>query len=438
MFDDFRHGRRLSQVLRVLGEHPQESVPQASQDRSESQSIYRFWANPKVKAEQILESHRLSVVSRVNEESVVLAIQDTTDLDFTSHPATSGLGFLHGGKQQGIKVHSCFGVSGAGEPLGLLHQYSWTRSERSGKRGETRKKVTSEKESQRWLETLTAAEVGIDPSVKIVHVGDREADIYDLFVRTRGANSELLIRAAQNRKVEHELDYLIPTIEQAPVLGQVTVEIERNPERPARTAVLSIKAMSVTIAVPRHHKQKSQSAPVSLNVLLVEEGVPPEVGKPIRWLLLTTLPIETFEQVWHCVQWYSLRWLIERFHYTLKSGCRMEKLQLETKDRLLKALATYSIVAWRLMHLTYRARLTPDESCQVLLLPSEWKVLRRKFEPKNRSKQPPTLRQAVRWIAQLGGFLARKGDGEPGLKTLWRGISVLHHLLEGVQLAAKT
>ena len=152
---------------------------------------------------------------------------------------------------------------------------------------------------------------------------------------------------------------------------------------------------------------------------------------------MTTLPIETFEQVWQAVQWYSYRWLIERFHFTLKSGCRIEELQLRSKDRLLKALATYSIVAWRLMSLTYQARLTPEASCEQVLEPKEWKLLRRKFSPKSRSKKPPTLRQAMVWIAQLGGFLARKGDGDPGLQTLWRGLGKLQFLLEGAQLAAQ-
>lgn len=137
------------------------------------------------------------------------------------------------------------------------------------------------------------------------------------------------------------------------------------------------------------------------------------------------------------MHWYRLRWLIERFHFTLKSGCRIEQLQLETAQRLLKALATYSIVAWRLMWLTYAARLSPDATCVTVLQPAEWKLLRRKFEPKNRSQKPPTLQQAVRWIAQLGGFLARPGAGDPGLKTLWRGIRVLHPLLEGAQLTAQ-
>ena len=424
--------------MRVLAEHPTESVPQASENASQSQSIYRFWANERVKPEQILASHRPNVVERMQGHEVVLAIQDTTDLDFSSLKQTSGLGFINQSQQQGIKVHSCFAVSGSGEPLGLLHQHTWSRVERTGKRGERRKKATSEKESGRWLDGVAAAEVGVDESVRLVHVGDREADIFDLFALPRREHSDLLIRAAHNRKVQHELGYLIPTIEQAPVLGEKTIEVQRNPERPARVAKLIVRGMQVTMEVPRHHKQPSQRQPVRLNVLLVEEPTPPTEGTPIRWLLVTTLPIDTFEQGWQCVEWYSVRWLIERFHYTLKSGCRIEALQLETAQRLLNALATYSIVAWRLMWLTYHARLSPDDSCETVLQAAEWKLLRRKFEPKNRSKKPPTLRQAARWIAQLGGFLARKHDGEPGLKTLWRGIGVLHHLLEGAQLAVKS
>jgi hypothetical protein len=421
----------------VLEKHPTASVPQASRNSTESQSIYRFWSNEHVKPEQILASHRGSVLRRANQCRSILAIQDTTDLNYSTHPKTQGLGFINQSTQQGVKVHSCIALSENGEPLGLLHQHSWVRSERSGKRKQRRKKPTKDKESQRWLDTLSAAEKGISDAVQIVHVGDREADIYDLFVLPRRQNSELLIRGEYNRKVQHELDYLIPMIEQAPVMGQCTIEVARNPERPARQATLTVRGMSATIEVPRNHPQSKGCSPVILNVLLVEEVSVPTQGKPIRWLLLTTLPIETFAQAWQCVYWYSLRWLIERFHFTLKSGCRVEQLQLETAGRLLNALATDSILAWRLMWLTYRARLNPTESCESVLEPGEWKILRRKFEPKNRSQRPPTLREAIRWIAQLGGFLARKGDGEPGLKTLWRGISALHYLIEGAQLSPK-
>lgn len=390
-------------------------------------------------SEQILQSHRDGVVARSQGCTVVLAIQDTTDLNYTTHPSTEGLGFLNQTQQQGIKVHSCFAVNEVGQPLGLLHQHTWVRKQRSGKKKERARKPIQAKESNRWIQTLSAAEQGIPETVKIVHMGDREADIFELFAKSRQPNSELLIRAEHNRKVQHELSNLIPTISQAPVVGKTTIELERNPKRSARTAHLSIKAMEVTIEVPQNHPQPHNLKPVVLNALLVEEVEPPDDGtQPIRWMLLTTLPIETFEQAWQCVIWYSYRWRIERFHFTLKSGCRIEALQLRTKERLLKALATYNIVAWRIMWLTYETRLNPDASCEVIFQPDEWRLLRRKFEPKNRSKKPPTIRQALIWIARLGGFLARKGDGDPGLKTLWRGISKFHHLLEGAQLALES
>lgn len=425
--------------MRVLSEHPGESVPQATSSASESQSIYRFWSNQQVKSHQILESHRAAVVARGNAIGVVLAIQDTTDFDFTSHRQTQGLGYLNQTQQQGLKVHSCLAVSGDGDPLGVLHQYSWVREHRRGKREQRRKLPIEQKESYRWLKTAQAAEQGFAPQVQVIHLGDREADIFELFVQPRRHNSALLIRAEHNRKVRHELDYLVPTLNQAPVLGNVSLELERNPTRPARTARVQLRALQVTLEVPRNHPQPHQLAPVTVQALLVEETQSPTDGSPpIRWLLLTTLPIESFEQAWQVVQWYALRWLIERFHYTLKSGCRFEQLQLQTRQRLLNALATYAIVAWRLMSLTYQARLHPDASCERVLQPSEWRLLRRKFEPKNRSQKPPSLHQAMLWIARLGGFLARQGDGEPGLKTLWRGIGVLHHLLAGMQLAPKT
>lgn len=422
----------------MLSEHPSESVPQATQGATGSQNIYRFWSNQRIKAKQVLSSHRPSVIERVNSQSVVLAVQDTTDLDFSTLKQTSGLGYICQTHQQGLKVHSCLAVSGEGEPLGLLHQHTWSRSQRKGSRENRRKKKTQEKESQRWLDTLTAAELGVDASVCLVHIGDREADIYDLFALPRQANRQLLIRAEHNRKVDSELGYLIPTLESAPVLGQLTIEVERNPKRKARSATLTIRAVQVTIAVPCNGQHPKTAQSVPMNALLLKEVDPTDGGEPIHWLLLTTLPIDTFEQACQCVRWYSLRWLIERFHFTLKSGCRIEQLQLETCARLLKALVTYSIVAWRLMWLSYHARLSPDKACDKVLQTPEWRLLRRKFEPKNRSKKAPTIRQAIRWIAQLGGFLARKGDGEPGLKTLWRGLGVLHHLLDGAQLAARS
>jgi len=215
----------LQEIVRNLAEHPGESVAQASGSDSQSQSTYRFWANERVKPEQILASHRGCVSERMQQQAVVLVIQDTTDLNFSSLKHTRGLGFINQTTQQGIKVHTSFAVSGEGEPLGVIRQHTWSCNERSGKRGERRQKATHEKESGRWLDADSAVETDVDKALVLVHVGDREADIFDLFALPRRDNSHLLIRAEHNRKVQHELDYLLPNIAQAPMLGEKTIAI---------------------------------------------------------------------------------------------------------------------------------------------------------------------------------------------------------------------
>jgi hypothetical protein len=218
-------------------------VPQASQSDSESQSIYRFWANEWVKPEQILASQQGSVSERMQQRAVVLVIQDTTDLNFSSLAQTCGLGFINQTTQQGIKVPTSFAVGGDGEPLGVLRQHTWSRSERSGKRGERRKKATHQKESGRWLDAVSEVETVLDKELVLVHVGDREADVFDLFALPRRVHSHLLIRAEDNRKVQHELDYLIPTMAQAPVLGEKTMAIQRNPKRATCRLITLLEAL---------------------------------------------------------------------------------------------------------------------------------------------------------------------------------------------------
>jgi hypothetical protein len=172
-------------------------------------------------------------------------------------------------------------------------------------------------------------------------------------------------------------------------------------------------------------------------VVWAVEEVPPSGEKAISWLLLTTLEVACFEQASRCLRWYSYRWLIERYHYTLKSGCRLEQLQLETADRLERALATYAIVAWRLLWLTYEARSHPTESIEGILPPHYWIALYCHIHQTTvQPQEPPSLVDCVRWIARLGGFLGRKSDGEPGVKTLWLGLQRVHDMASIWQLLA--
>ena len=326
-----------------------------------------------------------------------------------------------------MKVHSTIAVTTEGLPLGLINQQVWARDiSELGKAKKRHQKPTVSKESNKWLNGLRMTHELIPSEKKVVTIADREADFYDLLAFTRPQNSELLIRATQNRCLIDSEFHLKEAIEEVKPSGEITVELKRNSSRKARSAKLCLRYTSLTIQPPQNRKSQEQLKTIKLQVILALEEEPPGEEKPISWLLLTTLPISNISDVIRYVKWYSYRWLIERYHYTLKSGCALEKLQLKTAKRLEMALATYSIVAWRLLWLTYIARTHPNNDCSVVLEPHEWQSLYATIHGKNyHEPRPPTLAEAVRWIAQLGGFLGRKNDGVPGVKTLWRGLKRL-------------
>jgi hypothetical protein len=426
---DKRLNRRLVRMVEDLAAQPAASVPRASGTWAATKAAYRFWDSAEVTPEAIRASHTQSTVERVAGQALVLAVQDTTELDFAHHPATRGMGPLENEYQAGLKVHSALAVSAEGVPLGLLHQAVWVRDPASvGKARERRKRQTQDKESQRWLTTLAASQQAVPNHVTVVTVADSEADIYDLFALPRRAGSELLVRGTHNRRVD-ETGYVWETLAKSPVCGYYQLEVRRKEGQPARQATLSVRYLALQMQPPHHHSQRAQMQPLPLWAILVQEETPPAGVKPIVWLLWTSLPVADQDAALRCVRWYSYRWLIERYHFVLKSGCRLEELQLEEAARIERALATYCIVAWRLLWLTYEARQNPNTPCDRVLEPAEWQALYCRHHKTSRPPAtPPTLRQAVRWIAQLGGFLGRKSDGEPGVQTIWLGLGRLEDM----------
>jgi hypothetical protein len=435
---DPRRRRRAALLLTALADRPAASIPVACGDWGAAKAAYRFWDNARITPEKLLAAHRDATLGRCAAHPVVLAVQDTTMLDFTSHPALTAIGPLGHGDHQGMHVHSVLAVSPDGEPLGVLDQQVWARdADTTGLRHQRRARPTAAKESQRWLDGLTATQRVVPERIRVVTEADREADIYDLFAVPRPPHSDLLIRAAHDRKVQQQpVAYLWPTVRAAPELTRIAITVPRQAKRPARPAVLTVRVAAVQVHPPRSRQHDHTLTPLPVTALLAEEEPPPPDQPALCWLLLTTVPLPDGEAAKECLGWYRQRWTIERFHFVLKSGSHIERLQLQSFARMDRALATLSIVAWRVLWLREHARATPTVPCTTVLTPLQWAAL---YATIHHTTAPPPgpapLNQAIRWIAQLGGFLARASDGDPGVTTLWRGWRRLETITETWALA---
>lgn len=431
---DVRLTKRLIRIVADKLTNPTASIPQASADWAATKAAYRFFASKQVSSDAIRAAHAQATLQRARRHSTILLLQDTTELNYTSHPNTTGLGHLDNALCWGLKVHSGLAVTPDGVPLGLLHQQVWTRSAPSKER-KGRKRPQAERESQRWLTTLAEVQQLVDATTRLLVVGDREADIYPLFAAPRDERTDLLVRASYDRillggkKVEQ-------VASEVQWQGTRTVLIPANGSRVERTATVSIGWTSVTLLPPQNYPKAASAPRPQMQLVVVEEREAPAGVKPVRWLLWTTLEVENWDDAVEVVEYYRLRWLIERYHYVLKSGCGLEKLQLETGAGLERALAAYGIVAWRLLFLTYEARVKPQAPCTVVFAEHEWQALYCAVHRTTRlPAEAPTLHEAVRMVARLGGFLARAGDGEPGVKTIWRGLVRLEDIVAGWLLA---
>jgi hypothetical protein len=424
---DVRRTARLIQLASVLGAQPSASLPDATDDPATLKAAYRFFDNDYVRAEAMLESHVQSTTRRMQAVELVLAVQDTTYLDWTDHPTTTGLGPLAAPSHQGVLAHTTLALTPERVPLGLLAQQVWARDGEVRRNQDHKQRALSDKESQKWLSSLEAviAARAECPTTQFVSVGDREADVYDLFLRTRPPGVDLLIRAAQDRKAEHAEKYLWAAMATAPVAATVTVHMGARAGQDARNASVTVRWRQVTLRPP-NSRTKEKLPNVTVWAVWAIEANPPPGVKGVEWLLLTTVPVTSTDDALSRLEWYAARWGIEVWHKVLKSGCRIEDRQLESAERLIRCLTLYSVIAWRILYATMLARATPNVPCTVLLDEDEWQGLYCRIHRVSLAPaKPATLRQAVRWIAQLGGFQGRKGDGEPGVNVLWKGFQHL-------------
>jgi hypothetical protein len=437
--NDERLDYRCQKLAEDLGQQPTAPINQACEDWADTKSAYRFFDNSKVTPEKVLKPHSQRTIERMKDHRVVLAIQDTMFLNYTHHPKTQGLGEIgtKAKNQRGFGLHSTLAVTPDGQPLGILTQSYLERA--IGKPAHTpnemKKLPIEEKESYRWLEAFEKTIALAPEGVQVVTVCDREADIYEMFVMAEERHASLLVRADDDRSLQDdESKHLWPRVEQQPIQGELSVQITGNDKRKERQATVSIRFCAVKLRPPWRPEQKKLPA-VTLQAILVREEHPPEnlteLGdhEPIEWLLLTNTSVSNFDEAVQVVAWYCCRWQIEVFHKIIKSGCSVEDCLLQTAQRLQNYIALMCVVAWRLHWLTYINRTEPDLPCTHILTTVEWQALYMRIQKTTKfPKTPPTVRQAVRWIAQLGGFLGRKSDGEPGITAIWRGWQRLQDL----------
>jgi hypothetical protein len=421
---DKRLDKRVVLLAERLAEKPTASIPGACGGWAETQAAYRFLAQEEMDWRDILAPHWACAQARLREHAVVLCLQDTTDLDFNGQ-AISGLGPLTYEAQRGLYLHPTYAVTLAREPLGVLDAWMWAREPKdaNGERGGV-------KESIRWREGYErVAELAADlPSTRLVYVADREADIAALLARARdlGQPADWLIRSQHNRALPAGGKLWASVTAGAP-LGEVRFTLPARHGQKAREVRQQVWAKRMELS-------DGQRGRVMATCIVAREVDAPAGVKPLEWRLLTNREAATFEAAAELIDWYRARWEMERFFDILKNGCRVEALQLSTLERLERALALFMVVAWRIARLMRLGRTCPDLDAALVFEREEWEaafILNKKPVPKT----PPRLNDVVRLVARLGGFLARKGDGEPGAKTLWQGLQRVMDFAAGLRYA---
>ena len=450
---DKRLNQRLGEVLSQLAGHPTLSIPAACGGNAELAAAYRFFDNDKVDFDNVLQPHIEVTRQRIAAQSVVLMVNDTTELDLTRpQQQIAGAGPLDGGSRRGMLLHTMHAFTPDGTPLGTVSATVWTRDEKDPSsatctRAERAAMPIEEKESYRWLTSFCTArdEAAGYPETQIIYVADSEADIFEVISEgmKEPHSIDWIVRACQDRALVRDVektstDHLRAEVLNTPVLFTKTIQVRgrepkiacddraRRQPRKSRSATLEVRAKSVTLRGPWRPGGKLPD--VSVNVVMVTEIGAPTDDVPVEWILLTSLPIDTIEQIALIIQYYCARWMIEVFFKTLKSGCRVEERRFERVDRLLPCLAVYLIVTWRTLYVCRLGREFPEISCEAVFEPSEWQsvyvVVKREPPPKN----PPTLQAMVRLIAQLGGYVNKKRKDEPGPQTVWLGLQRLHDI----------
>lgn len=434
-FGDKRLNKRILALLDKASKQPQASINRMFHTRKEVQACYRFFSNNLVNETKIIEPHLRMTLERASQNPIVLCLSDTTSLNYTTRKTLKDSGYISSNNAQGFFLHANIAITPDRLHLGIVGQKFWAREKQKKARSsrERERMLFTEKESYRWLEAYRdSCELAKKcKDTQVIHITDREGDIFEIFDEYESKKKEgvadYIVRSNHNRTVypkEKPSNTLIQELEGSKLLGEVGFDIIKREDNAIRHVRQSVQASSIEIK-SRYGADKPNIT-TTFNAVYLKEIDPPEGEKPIVWCLLTSLPINSLEEILNVVRYYLCRWEIEVFFKTYKSGCKVEEKSLRSAERLYPLFSLLLIVAWRVNFLLHMSRVTPEISCVFFFDESEWKAgyvasTRNKMLPSN----PPTMKEMMGYIAQLGGHLGRRKDPTGGVKAIWLGICKL-------------
>ena len=409
-------------------------------DPHQAKAAYRLFDCPTVTHDAVLAGHVEWVERQLAEPGTYLLIEDTTTAAFHSRTQASGLGPIGESFTLGFWLHNTLAVrldeaANHCQVLGLHAQKIWARPPtvrlrktqgRKNKESTYARQGRADRESMRWGEALSRLP-GRSALARHIYVADRESDVFEVFQNCQARGVSQVIRASQPRALVGEFEGVdvFSTVALARVLGTVGVEISRE----NRVAQIEVRSSTVTLRGPARPGGRLKD--LTLNVVQAREVNPPAGCRAVSWILLTDLPVEILEQCLRILNIYRHRWLIEEFHKAMKTGLKLEDSQLSDYRRLGALSAVISVAAVFLLQVKWTARTGRDTPLNTEEKQTPMVKILQKLHP---SKGKPTRRWLWRSIAKLGGFMGRKGDGDPGWLVLWRGWQTLRHLLHGYEL----
>lgn len=427
---DERLNKRIKKMLCKMFHGVGFRLPAVFKGKRELDAAYSLFQNDLVTPEKIFNSHINTTLERIKQFSTVLLIQDTTEINMKHMSGVEGLGVLNDTDKPGCSCHPLIAFTPERLCLGVVSNEFMIRPlETLGKKEHNNLRKIEDKESFRWIRHFRTACIIAEksPGTKIIVVADREADIYELFLETKNQLAHLVVRLWHDRKLNQKSKspnqhlMLMNELRKTPIMGTISFEVPPARGREKRKVKQNIRCREFEFHPSAH---KGNLPTIKINVVFLEEIKPPKGEEPCDWIIGTTLPINTMEEVQLVIDTYLARWGIETFFKVMKSGCLIEKTQFQSAVSLLNCVALYMIIAWRLMYITYLGRTCPEIPCTVLFEKDEWQSVYAIVKKCKPPETPILLGDFTEMIAVLGGYLKRK-NMHPGPKVMWIGLQLM-------------